>query len=294
MAQDLDIDSMGIKALRQLITESGLSTDDCLEKSDLRQRAREARDRLAELKPSPARKSVEAKRFSGYECSVVTPMAEEEQPDLVILVFHGFGATSSDFETFPKMAHDLCTAKKVGWVFPQASQGQSGATEWWFLDQMKWFMAAQQGGAALAGLIREEPPGLSECRIRLKQLVSEVSAFFGGLPLNKLVLGGFSQGAMTAMDLALQLEANVAGVFMLSGAPMVVDQWALKISENHKGVKVFISHGMNDPVLPFAASGWCKDLLENGGADVQYVTHSGGHEVGTSTVTPLLRFWSNL
>ena len=42
---------------------------------------------------------------------------------------------------------------------------------------------------------------------------------------------------MTAMDLALELEGNVAAVSMLSGAPTVVDQWAAKL-KRHKGVKV--------------------------------------------------------
>ena len=39
---DMDIENMGIKALRELITSAGLSFNDCVEKNDLRERAREA------------------------------------------------------------------------------------------------------------------------------------------------------------------------------------------------------------------------------------------------------------
>lgn len=49
------------------------------------------------------------------------------------------------------------------------------------------------GGNALAGLIREEPPGLVECRASLSALVAEVQSILGGLPLSKIVLSGFSQ-----------------------------------------------------------------------------------------------------
>ena len=45
--------------------------------------------------------------------------------------------------------------------------------------------------------------------------MAEVKDSFGKeLPV---VLGGFSQGAMTAMDVALSLEDKVNGVLMLSG-----------------------------------------------------------------------------
>ena len=82
------------------------------------------------------------------------------------------------------------------------------AAAWWHLDAMKWMMAAQQGGDALAQLIREEPPGLEDARERLAQLVGEAREMAGGLALDRVVLCGFSQGAMTAMDLALHLEVS--------------------------------------------------------------------------------------
>jgi predicted esterase len=108
---------------------------------------------------------------------------------------------------------------------------------------MKWFGAAQMGGEALAALIREMPPGLEDCRTRLKQLISEVRSQIGDIPLEKIVFAGFSQGAMTAMDLALDHDVTVGGVAMLSGAPIVVEEWAKKVGTRHKGIKVYISHG---------------------------------------------------
>lgn len=50
----------------------------------------------------------------------------------------------------------------------------------------------------------------------------------------------------------------------------------------------------NDPVLPYAASGWCKDLLQGGGAEVDHNTHTGGHEVGSTTLPSLMKFLSGL
>lgn len=57
--------------------------------------------------------------------------------------------------------------------------------------------------------------GLPETRQKLTTLVSEVRTKFGAD--KPIILGGFSQGAMTAMDLALSLDTPVNGVLMLSG-----------------------------------------------------------------------------
>jgi phospholipase/carboxylesterase len=86
---------------------------------------------------------------------------------------------------------------------------------------------------------------------------------------------------MTAADLALHLppERRVAGVCMISGAPIVVEEWAEK-AIRHKGLPVFISHGTRDPVLPYVASNWSRDLLQRHGLDVQHESHTGAHELG--------------
>jgi len=56
-----------------------------------------------------------------------------------------------------RLSGGICPGDQVAWVFPQAPMGQQGASEWWHLDFMKWMMAAQQGGAAMASLLREKP-----------------------------------------------------------------------------------------------------------------------------------------
>ena len=54
---------------------------------------------------------------------------------------------------------------------------------------------------------------------------------------------------------------------MISGAPIVVEQWSTRLKE-HQGIKVLLTHGQSDPLLPFACSGWTKQLLTAGGAQV--------------------------
>ena len=141
-------------------------------------------------------------------------------------------------------------------------------------------MARMAGPAALAPLLRKMPPGLVEARQRLSQLLDEVAAS-SGLPHSKVVLGGFSQGAMTAIDVALSqpAEKRVAGVLSLSGAPIVVDEWAKRCTV-HPKLPVFVSHGRADPVLPFEGAGWLVDLLRGNGLEVHTEFHNEAHTVG--------------
>lgn len=91
------------------------------------------------------------------------------------------------------------------------------------------------------------------------------------------------------MDIALHLppDQRVAGVCMLSGAPIVVEQWAVK-AEKHKGLPVLITHGMKDMVIPYVASTWVSDLLTLNGLDVRRESHPGAHELGPPSILQLL------
>ena len=96
---------------------------------------------------------------------------------------------------------------------------------------------------------------------------------------------------MTAMDATLSAglpDERVIAVMMLSGAPIVVDQWAPKLKARAGKLKVLVTHGRADPVLPFVGSGWLKDLLESslGKAAVTYETHGGGHDLRAVGAAP--------
>ena len=132
-----DIDTLGIKALKELITGAGLSTEDCIDKADLRARAREA---LQAKKASPAASAAPAvpsasakpgeRQLGGYPCKIELLncddllTAEAGPPaDLLLIVLHGLGATNSDFVHIPAAFSGLDArfgASRIVSVFPQA------------------------------------------------------------------------------------------------------------------------------------------------------------------------------
>jgi predicted esterase len=311
MADTPDIDSLGIKDLKALIAEAGLSTDDCIDKSDLRARAREAVAAKAQ-QPKPA-SAVPAGRsnqrtMAGYECIVKGPddllSGRGGAPvDLVVIALHGLGAQNTDLVDIPQLlgAYEpaLASARLLE-IYPQAPMGPMGA-QWWSFDVMSFMQAnmtppGPQREALVAALIRKKPHDLDQCRAAMTRLLAEAVALGGGVPHSRVLLAGFSLGAITSLDNALQRAPGegVAGVLFMNGAPICVEEWAERMA-HHQGLKVHLTAGMRDTTLPSECVGWVKQLLDSKGANTEHQLHPGGHEVGGPDVLrKIARFVASL
>ena len=64
------------------------------------------------------------------------------------------------------------------------------------------------------------------------------------------MLGGYSQGAMVASEVAFQTDLEIAGLVLLSGTLVDEAAWERQF-HTRRGAPVFLSHGRSDPVLPF-------------------------------------------
>uniref|UniRef100_A0A7S0NZ60 Phospholipase/carboxylesterase/thioesterase domain-containing protein n=1 Tax=Calcidiscus leptoporus TaxID=127549 RepID=A0A7S0NZ60_9EUKA len=294
-----DVSTLSVKELKALIAEAGLSTAGCVEKADLRARAAEAQAKLVadkaatgESASAPAWSQSE-RTLSGFSCLISAPAdvaAGSAPADLAVILLHGLGAGNRDLADLTKTLSSFGLAsRKILFVFPQAPAHPMFGSAWWSIDPMKFMALSSADSDAVAKAIREEPPDLSACRAKMATLVQEVRTLGGGtagmLPTSRVLLGGFSQGAITSLDVALQCadDEHVAGVLFLSGAPIVVEQWAARL-KLHRGLRVLMTHGQADMTLPVVASGWVRDLLGQHGASVSYKLHTGGHDLGDAAI----------
>ena len=190
-----------------------------------------------------------------------------------VLLCHGFGAPGDDLVP---LAEALDPELRWRWLFPEApldlrSQGVPGRA-WWHIDILRLQRAVMSGETD--ALVRETPEGLAAVHALLEGAVEAL-----GVPREKLVVGGFSQGAMLATDLALGSSAPFAGLTVLSGALVSREAWRSAAEALGPKLHVFQSHGRADPILPFGGAELLRDLLAGAGAQVQFVPHGGGHEI---------------
>src|SRR5690606_27282907 len=90
----------------------------------------------------------------------------------------------------------------------------------------------------------EIPAELAERRAQIAAMLDEAQARLG-VPAGQLVLGGFSQVAMLACDVALAAERPLAGLVLLSGTLLAAEQW-IPAMPRRSGLPVFQSHGRSD------------------------------------------------
>jgi phospholipase/carboxylesterase len=195
---------------------------------------------------------------------------------LTCVLLHGFGAGGDDLVG---LADYIDAPAGTRWVFPAAPMELGGlygdARAWWMIDLAR--LERQLAGGAPEDRAGEIPDGLAEARAAVIALCDDVRAELG-VPDERVVLGGFSQGAMLALDVALHAERAFAGLILMSGTLIAERDWAPRVP-SRKGMRVLQSHGERDGLLPFAAAQRLRDLLRGGGLDVTWLPFRGQHEI---------------
>ncbi|HEY6550412.1 MAG TPA: phospholipase [Solirubrobacterales bacterium] len=100
-----------------------------------------------------------------------------------------------------------------------------------------------------------------------------------GIDPSRTVLGGFSMG--TVMSYAMALSADrppVAGIIAFSGFVPVVEDWQPHF-EDRQGTRAFIAHGRRDPIMEVGFAHRARELLEQGGLEVEYHESDVGHQI---------------
>jgi phospholipase/carboxylesterase len=206
----------------------------------------------------------------------------EGPPTLVLL--HGFGASAGEWLPFTKT---IAWPMPGRFVFPQGPgitlppAGPIGGRAWWPLD----LQASIPEGASAPDLSHSRPPGLRPAADAVVVLIQRLTRAPGG----PVVLGGFSQGAMVASEVAYQTDVPLAALVLMSATPVDEDAWRLGYSRR-RGLPVFVAHGRRDPVLPFSGSERMQRDIAAAGNQVTWHPFDGGHEIPADVVGALSDF----
>jgi phospholipase/carboxylesterase len=199
----------------------------------------------------------------------------------VVVLLHGWGAPGDDLVP---LARELARPD-LRFVVPAAPLPHAyGGRAWWHLDLERRQRATAEGRTDQ--IAAEVPEGLSAARAKVQGLLREVRSRYRP---RTLVLAGFSQGGMLALDVALAANPPVDRVAVLSGTLIAEKLWSAQMSRDPK-LPVFLTHGRQDPILPFATSERLKALLERHGFPVTWVPFDGGHGIPPAVLDGLRAF----
>jgi len=216
-----------------------------------------------------------------------------DKPALVVVLLHGFGAPGDDLAGLESM---IDVPEGTTLIFPEAlhsmfeltgQRAYGDARCWWMIDMVRMQLAMAAG--VDRDLSKDVPEGLAEARRAVNGMLDALAKELP--PDARLVLGGFSQGAMLSLDVALRDPARkLAGLVQLSGTLIAEPEWRPLLSGAHarRGLKVFQSHGRADAILSFAAAERLAKLLsEIPDSEVSFDPFHGPHTIPLQTLKRL-------
>jgi phospholipase/carboxylesterase len=201
---------------------------------------------------------------------------------LTVVLMHGYGAPGDDLVG---LGDGLVAPAGTTFLFPEAPSGITGAAglmtlddearAWWQIDVGRFQRAAMLG--TLDKLVEEVPEGLHEARASVVAMLDAYERETS-TPSARIVLGGFSQGSMLALDVALHTERAFAGLAILSGTLLAAKEWLPRMAAR-KDLPVFQSHGTRDPILPYPVAERLRHELESAGMRVSFTSFNDGHGI---------------
>lgn len=135
---------------------------------------------------------------------------------------------------------------------------------------------------------RADETGVRESATAVQQLLDKLIA--EGIPAEKIILAGFSQGGVIALHLLPRLPYRIAGVMALSTYMCVPDKLVAEQNNLNKSTPVLIAHGTQDEVVPYAAGQQAFHALKQNGYNISWHEYRMPHSVCAQQVADLSSF----
>lgn len=200
-----------------------------------------------------------------------------EDPVATILIMHGLGADGRDFVPIAEQL-DLSSVGPVRFLFPSAPHlpvtinGGYSMPAWY--DIM---------GVDLVS--RQDEPGMRQSQAAMEAILANEKS--RGIPANRLVVAGFSQGCAMALMAGLRHGERLAGIAGLSGYLPLAEKTAAEASAANKDVPIFLAHGTRDGVVALPRAEASRDTLAGLGYPVEWHAYPMEHSVCPAEVADL-------
>lgn len=135
---------------------------------------------------------------------------------------------------------------------------------------------------------RADEEGVRQSAAQVQTLIEKVIA--SGVPAEKILLAGFSQGGVIALHLLPRLPYKIAGVMALSTYMGMPDKLKAEMTGHNKATPVLVAHGTMDDVVPLSAGKAAFDALKYAGFQVSWLDYRMAHSVCAQEVADLSRF----
>jgi len=176
-------------------------------------------------------------------------------PDSAVIWLHGLGADGHDFEPIvPELK--LPSTLNIRFIFPHAPMipvtiNQGFVMRAWY-DIKSDRIADEPDEAGIR----------SSAKLVDAMIEDQISA---GIPANRIILAGFSQGGAVVLQAGLRQVNQLAGIMALSTYLPLPEKLSAEKTTVNQGITIFLAHGAIDPVIPIDLAYTTRGQLEKAG-----------------------------
>ncbi len=178
------------------------------------------------------------------------------RPLYAVIWLHGLGADGHDFEPIVE-EFDVDRLPPIRFIFPHAPLRPVTINNGYVMRA--WYDIVSQDFSER----REDEGGVRASAQQVEALIARENA--RGIADDCIVLAGFSQGGAIALHAGLRHASRLAGILALSTYVPLAATLAAEAQPANRDVPIFMAHGRDDGVIPYAFGAASAELLRQQG-----------------------------
>ncbi len=193
----------------------------------------------------------------------------KKEAEACVIWLHGLGDSGAGFAPVVPLLN-IPESLAVRFIFPHAPSLAVTINQgfvmpaWYDIKGME-----MENRADMAGVLHSEKA--------IAALIDE--QIESGIPSQKIILAGFSQGGVMSLFTGLRYNKSLAGIMALSCYLPTGDKLPTQLSEANKQTPLLQQHGEQDEVVPYEAGLSAYELIKSASYATQWQSYTMGHSV---------------
>jgi phospholipase/carboxylesterase len=206
----------------------------------------------------------------------------DRQARSTVIWLHGLGADGHDFEAIIPELH-LPEDSSIRFIFPHAPMRTVTINEG---DEMRaWYDFIPHSETA-------GTDDIAESAGQIEQFIQrEIER---GIASQNILLAGFSQGGVIALQTGTRFGQRLAGILALSTYLHDFSSTERELNDANLAIPIMMAHGTADPMIPIMRAATSRENLIRLGYDVRWFDYPMGHQVCLDEVEEVAQFFAEL
>jgi phospholipase/carboxylesterase len=197
-----------------------------------------------------------------------------------VIWMHGLGADGNDFVPIvPELG--LPATHSVRFIFPNAPTMPVTINGGYVMRAWYDIVSAELDK-------RADEAGVRNSQTLINELIEDQRG--KGIASERIVLAGFSQGGVIALQAGLRYPEKLGGIMALSTYLACAESLGAEASNSNRSLPILMVHGAMDPVIPLALAKLSKGRLETHGYKVEWHEYGMPHSVCAEEIEDIAAF----